>query len=47
MKRWGLDQGDYKMFDDRIVTDLKDKYADTKNNFDEVLLQLRSKTVKS
>lgn len=35
------------MFDERIVFDLEDKYADIKNNFDEVVLQLRSKTVKT
>lgn len=35
------------MFDDRIFTDLKEKYADIKINFDEVMLQLRSNTVKT
>ena len=36
-----------KMLDERIFADLADRFADTKNRFDEVLLQLRSKTVKT
>lgn len=35
------------MVDDRILADLEEKYAEIKNEFDEVLFQLRSKTVKT
>ena len=35
------------MLDERIFADLNEKYADVKGRFDEVLLQQRSKAVRT